>query len=71
MSRRFKGKMLGQRYLGDDRTFEVHDLDNEKALCAIDAIIRDGHEVPFETLEAADLAGYENCRHCFARALQR
>lgn len=43
---------------------EVHDLDNEKTNCQINEIIRAGHAVPYNSLDAARVAGYDNCRWC-------
>jgi hypothetical protein len=43
---------------------EVHDLDNEKAVCQIDEIIAAGHAVPFNDLETAHKAGHDNCAYC-------
>jgi hypothetical protein len=37
--RRYKGNMRVERYLGNKRHKEVHDLDNEKTNCRIDEII--------------------------------
>ena len=64
MSRRWKGNMNGERYCGNTQTKEVHDLDNEKSQCQIDEIIAAGHDKPFNTLEAAHTAGYDNCHYC-------
>lgn len=62
--RRYTGNMNGERYLGNVNTTEVHDLDNEKSLCQIDEIIKAGHDQPFQSLEAAHRAGYNNCHWC-------
>lgn len=64
--RRYTGNMNGERYLANasPSKMEVHDLDNEKPQCQIDAIIRAGHDRPFTTLSAAHAAGYDNCAYC-------
>lgn len=58
--------MSGERYLANASSskMEVHDLDNEKPQCQIDAIIRAGHDRPFHSLTDAHNAGYDNCAHC-------
>lgn len=64
MARRYTGNMNGERYCGNSNTKEVHDLDNENANCQIDEIIAAGHDVPFNTLEDAHNAGYDNGHYC-------
>jgi len=66
MARRNNGHMNGERYLANTSPSkrEVHDLDNEKTNCQIDAIIRVGHDKPYTTLGAAHIAGYDNCAYC-------
>lgn len=66
MTRRYSGNMNGERYLANTSPSkrEVHDLDNEKTNCQIDAIIRAGHDKPYTTLGAAHAAGYDNCAYC-------
>ena len=67
MTRRRKGHMNGEQYLGNTAKKEVHDLDNERTgnnQCQIDEIIRAGNDTPFTTLAAAHAAGYDNCAHC-------
>ena len=57
---------MGQRkarYLGNSKSKEVHDLDNEKAGCRI-AEIKEDHKVWFTTLKAATDKGYDPCGHC-------
>ena len=52
------------RYLGNSSTskMEVHDLQNEKTQCQIDAIIQAGHAVVFtpDVLSQAHAEGYDN-----------
>lgn len=66
MARRYSGNMNGEKYLGNSNPshMEVHDLDNEKTQCQIDAIIRTGHDRPYNSLAAAHVAGYDNCAYC-------
>ena len=64
MTRRWTGRMNGERYLGNSNTKEVHDLDNEKTQCQIDEILQAGHEIPFKTLQAALDAGYDRGYWC-------
>jgi len=56
--------MKGERYLGNTSTKEVHDLDDEETNCQIDEIISAGHDKPFDSLQAAHNAGYDNCAWC-------
>ena len=66
MARRFNGNMKGERYLANTSSskLEVHDLDNEKTNCQIDEIIRAGHDKPYNSLEAANRDGFDNCAYC-------
>ena len=69
MSRRYKGNMNGERYLGNAHKKEVHDLDNEDASpngCQIDEIIQKGHDRPFTSLQAAHAQAYDNCAKCLS-----
>jgi hypothetical protein len=52
---------MSQRYLGNEKKKEVHDLWNVKASCQIDEI---KEKVGFSTLEDARAAGYDACAHC-------
>jgi hypothetical protein len=59
----------GVRFLGNENTKEVHDLNNEKTggnECQIDEIIAAAHAVGFvpDSLEQAHSEGYDNCAHC-------
>ena len=61
--------MNGERYLGNTNNVEVHDLDNEDTNangCQIDEIIAAGHDKPFNTLQQAHNAGYDNCDKCLS-----
>ncbi len=51
--------LYGARYCANTSPSkkEVHDLDNEKAVCQIDEIIKAGHARPYHTLESARAAG--------------
>ena len=66
MARRFNGNMKDERYLANTSSskLEVHDLDNEKTNCQIDEIIRAGHDKPYNSLEAANRDGFDNCAYC-------
>lgn len=66
MARRRTGHMNGERYLANTSSSkrEVHDLDNEKTNCQIDEIIKAGNDAPYNSLDAAKKAGYDNCRWC-------
>ncbi len=64
MTRRYRGNMNGERYLGNTNKMEVHDLDNENTNCQIDEIIRAGHDKPFSSLSTARSYGYDNCHWC-------
>ena len=71
MARRYHGNMNGEQYLGNTNTDEVHDLDNEKTgtnQCQIDEIIDAGHDKPFEKLDTAHGAGYDNCQYCLGNS---
>ena len=71
MARRWAGNMNGERYIGNANKMEAHDLDNEKIganQCQIDEIIRAGHDRPFNTLEQAHRAGYDNCAYCIGNS---
>lgn len=62
--RRYSGKMCGDRYLGNIKKNEVHDLDNEQTSCKIDEIINAGLDKPFTLLSTAQATGYDNCAYC-------
>lgn len=69
MSRRYGLKWHGQRYCGNSRTKEVHDLDNEDggpAGCQIDSLIAAGVATCFspDTLFAAHQEGFSDCGRC-------
>jgi hypothetical protein len=56
--------MNGEKFLGDTKSKEVHDLVREKQQCRIDEIVYNEHERPFSTLDKAHLQGYSDCRYC-------
>lgn len=66
MATRVKERLIGKRYLGNDKNKEVHDLHNETANCQIDEIIEAGYSVVFtpDTLNQAHEEGYDNCACC-------
>ena len=70
MTRRYTGHMNGERHLANTNPSkrEVHDLDNEKALCQIDEIIRAGHDKPYNSHDAAKRDGFDNCAHCIGQS---
>jgi len=66
MARRYGPPLYGARFCGNDSPskMEVHDLDNETSQCQINEIVAAGHAQPFDTLDAAHSAGYDNCHYC-------
>jgi len=61
----------GKKFLGNIKSKEVHDLDNEDTSgsgCQIDEIIKAGHAVTFEPdiLFEAHSQGYDNCAKCLS-----
>jgi hypothetical protein len=67
MTKRHRGNMNGEQYLGNTNKNQVHDLDNEKTgtnQCQIDEIIDAGNDKPFDSLAAAHGAGYSDCDYC-------
>jgi hypothetical protein len=66
MARRNRGHMNGERYLANASASkrEVHDLDNEKTNCQIDEIIAAGNDRPYNSRDAANRDGYDNCAYC-------
>lgn len=65
MSRRHRSPFKGSRYIGNTNTNEVHDLDNEKAVCQIDEIMSE-HVRTFspDTHAEAKRKGFDNCAYC-------
>ena len=74
MARRPGPPIYGKRFVGNRNPghMEVHDLDNEKAACQIDEIIRAGHAVIFtpDTLTQAHQQGYNNCAFCIGSSIR-
>lgn len=66
MARRHTGNMNGERYLANKSPSkrEVHDLDNEKASCQIDEIIKAKNDKPYTSLADAHRDGNDNCAYC-------
>lgn len=66
MTRRFCYPLFGNRYCGNNKKKEVHDLEKEKSECQIDNIIYTGHLRAFnpDTLQQAHSEKYENCPFC-------
>jgi hypothetical protein len=61
--------MERQQFMGNTRSKEVHDLDQEQPACQIDKILNAGHETPFLMLSTADGQGYHNCGHCMIASM--
>ena len=55
-----------KRLLGDTRYMLVHDLDNERPLCGINALIQAGAGQTFEpdSINEATRVGYDACESC-------
>ena len=66
MVKRWISNLNGESYCGNKNKKEVHDLDNEQANCQIIEIIAASNDLPFNTLEEAHAAGYDNCHYCLA-----
>jgi hypothetical protein len=69
MSRRYGAPLHGNRYCGNTKKKEVHDLDNEdtrRSGCQIDEIIDADHAITFnpDSLTQAHSEGYDNCAKC-------
>lgn len=66
MARRQGHPLYGKKYCANTSSSkkEVHDLDNEKANCQIDEIIKARHAKPYDSLEQAHRDGYDNCAWC-------
>ena len=56
------------RYLGNSKTEELHDLENETASCQLDEIRIDRRHY-FNTIDDALNLGYDYCAFCFGREL--
>ena len=54
------------RYLGNSRSRELHDLNNQQPVCQIDEI-RVDHRVNFKTQKEALALGYDYCAYCFGK----
>ncbi len=54
------------RYLGDKRSFKVHDLDHLSEECGVDDLLASERFASFgpDTLAEARNRGYRGCRHC-------
>lgn len=57
-----------QRYMGNSKTKEIHDLRKTTKACKVDKV-KDGDKVFFESVEDAEKAinelGYKGCKRCF------
>lgn len=52
---------MTDRYLGNKKKKEYHDLYKKTAACQIDEI---KESIPFSSEEQAERAGYDRCAHC-------
>ncbi len=63
-----------QRYLGNSRTREIHDLSNTKKSCKIDKI-KDDNKIFFGSIEEIEKArnelGYKGCKWCLPVLLKK
>jgi len=62
--------MSGEKFLGNTKTNEVHDLTREKLQCRIDEIVFNEQEKPFSTLDKAHGNGYKDCQYCIEHAVK-
>jgi len=66
------GRALAQenstRFLGNAKTEELHDLENEQPNCQVDEIRIDRRH-SFDSIESAQTLGYDFCAYCFGREL--
>ena len=70
--RRYNAGLRGERYLVDTRNQLIHDLDNEQASCAINALINSGqYEAYVSILQAIFDKNYQGhvCTGKFTRTL--
>lgn len=58
------------RYLGNSKSEELHDLENENPSCQIDEIRYD-RRVNFSSVAQALELGYDYCAYCFSRELSQ
>ena len=56
---------MADRYLGNKKKLEYHDLYNQKPLCQIGEI---KESVSFSSEGEAERAGYDRCAHCLGRS---
>ncbi len=66
MATSISARLVGNQFLGNANTTEVHDLTKEQQQCQIATIVQNGHAVTFspDTLAQARSEGYDNCHHC-------
>ncbi|MFC0525795.1 hypothetical protein ACFFGV_19640 [Pontibacillus salicampi] len=67
--RRHQHPFNGKRFIGNNNTNEVHDLDNEKTRCEIDKILLN-HVKTFipDTHSEAKRQNFDNCAHCIGNS---
>ena len=64
MTRRLEEPLNNSRYCVDVKKREIHDLDNEKLLCQIDSVIKEGNVRPYLDIISAHMEGFVDCRCC-------
>jgi hypothetical protein len=66
LPRRYGEPFYGSRYIGVEEERIVHDLDYESDKCCIDELLENHRTIPFtpDTIEQANMEGYNNCVHC-------
>ena len=56
---------MAERYLGNRKKLEYHDLDNKTPRCQIEEI---KERIYFSSEEQAEQTGYDRCAHCLGRS---
>ena len=56
---------MADRYLGNKKQLEYHDLSKKTARCQIEEI---KERVYFSSEDEAERAGYDRCAHCLGRS---
>lgn len=59
-----RGHLKDEIYCGNYTTKVVHDITREKTECQLKGCIENGEDIPFESLELAEKAGYKKCGFC-------
>jgi hypothetical protein len=58
------------QFLGNSKTQELHNVDNEQTLCQLNEIRLDRRHY-FNSIDEALLIGYDHCAYCFGRELSQ